>query len=131
MVPNSKATVKIKWNNNPEFYMHQADTTKKYKLLITDALLHVNVLTPSADLHRTLSPRLKADPVYYHYTESVVLTESIVNIASHYSQNLVKNGATPIRVYIVFIKSDAFRGNYKKSPYDFRYVSAAVIHTLL
>lgn len=98
----------------------KAGLTKNYKLNIIAAQLHVTVLTPSADLRRTLMPRLKTEPVFYHFVETNVVTETIYNVSSHSSQNLIKDGATPIRVYIVFVKSVAFRGSYQKSPWDFR-----------
>lgn len=133
-MPNNRVTVRIWWNNNPSFYMSQNPSDhKQYRLKITDATLHVTVLTPSPDLKKALYPRVRADnlkekvdAVYYHYQETVVLTESIMTVSSYLSQNLAKNGITPNRIYIVFVKSDSFGGHRNKSPFDFRHVMLTI-----
>lgn len=130
LLPNQRVCVRIWFNDNPAFYMSQNPTdSKKYKLKINEAILHATVMTPSPDLKKVLYPRIRAsslkdkvEAVYYHYQETAVLTESIMNVSSYQSQNFAKNGVTPNRIYIVFVKTTGFAGSRKNSPYDFRYV---------
>lgn len=125
ILKNSRITLRLNWNPNPDFYLQQnATDSKKYRVEISEAILHATVFTPSMELKRDLYPRIsgkeKAEPVFYHYPEMVVVAESIYKVSSYQSQNFAKSGLSPTKIFIVFVKSQNFRGHRNYHPFDFR-----------
>lgn len=123
---NTRITVRLTWNDKPQFYMHQNATDfKQYKIDVMEAFLHVTTFTPSMELKRELYPRISkkenAEPVFYHYPEMVVLSESIFKVSSYLSQNFVKDGGvSPTKIFVAFVKTENYVGSRKKCPFDFR-----------
>lgn len=93
----------------------------KYKLTITDAVLHVPVAAMSQEVYSRFEKNLtdKAANIYFRRIE--MMTKSIPKGQTIYnSETLFSQQANPCKLIVGLVDTKAFVGDFKKNPFNFK-----------
>lgn len=91
-----------------------------YKLILLNASLFVKIGQMALPLYRELNEKHKKEAIRYYYRKLDIKVET-VNTQSRLWQtnNLFPEGVQPIKVFFLFVNSDAYKGNLALNPYCF------------
>ena len=117
--------VTVGLNVSPDKFVIQnlKDTDKeKYQLVFQNMRIMAPYHTLSDEAYDNLYGRLKKEPLLINYRKIVsrkfILAEKVSDFIT---ENLCLSKVLPLRLWIVFIKSSSFKGDYKHSPFKFDY----------
>ncbi len=96
----------------------EADSSSKYKLTITNALLMCPVAQLTPDLYRRLEHRLSKEPAKIYFNRAEVTNKSIPK-TKLYEQQLFPGAPLPSRFILAFLPTSAYFGKNTLNPYYF------------
>ncbi len=112
------------WPNNEKFYLMSPQTSKAFKLIITEAKLKLCHVTLNPAVTLGISESLKLAPALYPYSKPVVKTFNVAT-GSHSAviDNVFSEGNCPDQLYVAMVDSSAYSGNFGKNPFKFDHFS--------
>ena len=95
-----------------------------YKLLITEAVMKVCKLTPSPQVIVSHAEMINQTPAKYPYMKTEIKTATFTPGQYSIALTDVFLGKIPSILIIGLVASEAYRGNYKKNPFNFHHYFA-------
>ena len=116
---NSEAFALMSFSNNPDF-----------KIRINDMAWIVKKVDPVESISLALESALQRQTVKYPIRRVQIKTLQLEAGRKDTPTTTLFNGQIPRRMVICLVDSDAFHGNYKKSPFNFKHYDASSIQVI-
>lgn len=94
--------------------------SKNYKFEISDAKLKIPMITVSPGVILGHANALKSGNALYPYTRVEMMNHSIAQGESNINIYNISRKTVPSRLVFGIVSADAFNGNYKKNPFNFK-----------
>jgi hypothetical protein len=117
--------IKIKLQQSRDQFRLMANTDELYRVEITNVFLKVCkvCVTPAIIAGHDLA--LSKSNAIYNFTKTEIKSYTIAQGAFNYTSEDFFNGDIPSRLFVAFISSAGFNGDYKLSPYNFKHYHAS------
>ena len=99
------------------------ETDHTYKIIIQDATLLVNMCEISPPISIGINENLLKSKAIYPFTKTQTLSFGLTTGSSSLDLPNLLGNATPKRMFVCFVDSSAFVGNFKKNPLYFENVN--------
>ena len=112
--------VQIKlWPAQTQFCLMSSFDKTEFKVEIADAVLKVCKVTVNPSVTLAHSMTLETTPSKYPYERTEIKTYTIASGNFSFKAENLFQGAIPSRMVIGFVKTAAYRGDYKLNPFNF------------
>lgn len=121
-IPNGiNIRVEMTFENN-KFCLMTADTAYKAKYVINSIVLHCPVAELEDSVYLSLDRTLQTKPMFMPYTRKEITTMSINKGTKTFLSDTLFSGAStlPSKVAVAFVETDAYRGDFKKNPFNMK-----------
>ena len=106
--------------NSEDFYLMVKDISKKYKVIISDSTLFLRTLKFKERYEDQLVKGVKnTGAALYPMLCTNATSFSIGSGTKSYTYPVGKLGKQVVQIYLAFISSDAFNGDFSKNPFNF------------
>jgi hypothetical protein len=112
-------TLKL-WPSKNAFHLMSSDEGAAYAVQILHASFKLCLQKPNAGVLMNNSKLLANGTAMYLYVSTSCKIASLYNGEYSHSESNLFQGDAPSQLIIGFVSSEAFSGNYKKSPFNFQ-----------
>lgn len=100
--------------------MKEASDSEEYKIKITECNLYVPIAQASATVFNELSSILASKSVALHYRRTEIRPLAIPKEKEEFNSDNLFPDEVPCRLIFCFVEESAKKGDYLKSPFEFR-----------
>ncbi len=107
---------------SPDFVLQVPSTdNNSYKILITDAVLHMPIAALSPEVYNRFERKLSEKEACIYYRRIEMITKSIPKGTTVYnSETLFAQQANPCKLIVGLVDTSVYVGNFKSTPYNFK-----------
>lgn len=119
------------WPARPSFTMMTKNTTEKYKIIITQAILKVCKITLTPSLSLAHANMLSESPAMYPFERTDIKTFNIATGSFSFRADDVYQGSIPSRLILGMVNAEAYNGSYHLNPFNFMNANCSSIAVYL
>ena len=108
------------WPSSHEFVLMSSNPAADYKLEIVEAVLKVNMVELTSDMLLAHAQALKTSPASYFYERSDMKAFGVAKGRFGCSIEDPYQGFVPSQLLVGLVSSEAYMGNYKRNPLEFK-----------
>ncbi len=104
------------------YVLMTSNETERYSYEITSCVLMMYGVIPTDQALTKHQNLLAQQNAIFHYTRSSVQTFTIPLGVSEWEANQIFSDEIPFEIVVCFVRTAAYRGHYKKNPYNFEHI---------